>query len=202
MNCHRGGFINMRHDNIRDFTCKLLEQVCNDVESEPHLQKVPDGVRFKPSVNVSDEARSDCRARGYWRAAQNSFFDFCVTNAEAISQRDRTVAAVLRSKEQDKKRAYNTRIMEVDQGTFTPLILTTKGVMGHECDKFFKSLAEKLAKKKGERYEDIMRYIRVKISFLVLKAALLCLRGTRVKSNSMVSDDGDDFSFKLNQLSG
>ena len=200
MNCKKGGFINARHDNIRDFDCKLLEKVCTDVESEPHLQPV-NGRRFKAQVNVSDEARADLRARGFWRPGQNGFFDLCITNAEAESQNEKTVAAVLRSKETMKKGKYNTRIMEVDQGTFTPLVLTVKGVMGHECEKFHKALAEKIARKKGERYEDIMRYIRIKISFLITKAALLCLRGTRANYKQNM-DEGDDFSYKLNELGG
>ena len=201
MNCHRGGFVNARHDNIKNFDAKLLEAVCNDVEVEPHLQPVPAGVRFKPSVNVSDEARLDFRARGFWRSGQNSFYDVCVTNAESTSQENRTVDAVLRTHETRKKTAYNNRIMEIEQGTFTPIIFTTKGAMGHECEKFHKSLAQKLAKKRGEKYADVMRYIRVKLSFLVLKASLLCLRGTRVKVNE-VSLENEDFSFVLNELSG
>ena len=40
-------------------------------------------------------------------------------------------------------------------------------------------LAKKLSQKKDERYDVIMRYMRVKLSFLSLKATLLCLRGTR-----------------------
>ena len=202
MNCKRGGFINARHDNLRDFFAKLLEKVCNDVETEPHLQPVG-GQRFKPSVNISDEARSDVRARGYWRPGQDFYYDLCITNADADSQKERTVAAILRSKETSKKSQYNQRIMDVDHGTFTPLVLTIKGVMGHECEKFIKTLAEKLAKKKGERYEEIMRYIRIKVSFLVMKAALLCLRGTRgkVKSNNF-QEEGEDISFKLGQLGG
>ena len=72
--------------------------------------------------------------------------------------------------------------------------------MGHECEKFHKSLAEKLARKKGERYEDVIRFIRIKISFLVLKAALLCLRGSRVKCSEVINAN-DDFRFVLNELS-
>ena len=69
--------------------------------------------------------------------------------------------------------------MEIEQGSFTPLVFTTTGVMGYECSKYHKALAQKLSEKKGEKYEDIMimRYLRVKISFLALKSTLLCLRG-------------------------
>ena len=40
--------------------------------------------------------------------------------------------------------------MEIEQGTFTPLIYTTSGVMSHECTRFLKALAEKLAEKRNE----------------------------------------------------
>ena len=89
--------------------------------------------------------------------------------------------------------------MEIEHGSFTPIVLTSKGVMSHECEIFHKSLAEKLSKKKGEKYEDVIRYIRVKLSFLVLKAALLCLRGSRSK-NLDVKDEGDDFKYTLREL--
>ena len=88
--------------------------------------------------------------------------------------------------------------MEVEQGTFTPLVFTTSGVMSHECSKFLKTLAEKLSEKRNEKYEDIMRYLRVKVSFLAMKATLLCLRGTRCNQKQV--EHGEDFSFHLNEL--
>ena len=35
MNCKRGGFAIMRHNDIRDFEANLLKKLCNDVEIEP-----------------------------------------------------------------------------------------------------------------------------------------------------------------------
>ena len=32
-----GGFVAMRHNNIRDFEAKLLKEVCRDVKVEPEL---------------------------------------------------------------------------------------------------------------------------------------------------------------------
>ena len=93
---------------------------------------------------------------------------------------------------------HETNKIEVEQGSFTPLVFTTSGVMGHECSKYHKILAEKLSEKKNEKYEDIMRYLRVKISFLALKATLLCLRGTRCNHRNV--EIGEDFGFTLNEL--
>ena len=38
LKCQRGGFVNACHDNIRDIEYRLLQEVCTDVETEPHLQ--------------------------------------------------------------------------------------------------------------------------------------------------------------------
>ena len=62
--------------------------------------------------------------------------------------------------------------MEVEHGSFTPLVFTTTGVMSHECSIYHKALAEKMSQKQGERYEVIMRYLRVKLSFLALMIIL------------------------------
>ena len=70
--------------------------------------------------------------------------------------------------------------------------------MSHECTKFHKALAEKLSVKKNERYDVIVRYLRVKLSFMALKATLLCLRGSR--RGKGVPDSGEDFGFSLNEL--
>ena len=179
----------------------MMKTICNDVEIEPALQPVANPASFSSTrtANLRDDARLDIRTRGFWRAGQNAFFDVRVTNAESNSQANTSVQSILRTHEQNKKREYNQRVIEIEHGTFTPLIFTTSGAMGHECSKYHKTLAEKMSKKTGEKYEDIMRYIRVKISFLVVKATLLCLRGSRsLRQNIDVG--GEDFSQSLREL--
>jgi hypothetical protein len=98
----------------------------------------------------------------------------------------------LRKHEEEKKREYNDRVMQVEQGTFTPLVFTITGSMGPECLQFHKSLAEKLASKSDERYSDVMNYIRCKLSFMCVRSSLLCLRGSRpIRKNQVES--GADF---------
>ena len=88
--------------------------------------------------------------------------------------------------------------MEVEHGTFTPLIFTTTGVMDHECSVYHKALAEKIAVKQHERYDDVMRYLRIKFSYLALKATLLCLRGSRTVKR--VWEIRSDFNLALREL--
>ena len=199
MNCKRGGFIGVRHDSIKNFEARLLSVVCKDVQTEPPLQPVG-ATLFRPSANTQDGARLDVRARGFWRDGQQAFFDVQVTNADCDSQISKPIKSILRSHEQTKKTKYNTRVMEVEQGTFTPIVLTIKGVMAPEASRFHKTLAEKLATKTGERYEDVTRLIRVKLSFLVLKASLLCLRGSRTLTKNTNGENCKDFALTLHEI--
>ena len=198
MNCKKGGFVNARHDSIRNFEARLLKDVCHDVQIEPQLQSIGN-TAFRRSANTEDGARLDVRARGFWRDGQQAFFDVRVTNADNNSQQTKPLKTILRSHEDEKKRQYNQRIMEIEQGTFTPLVLTVKGVMAPEASRFHKTLANKLATKTGERYEDITRLIRVKLSFLVLRASMLCLRGSRTLSN-FNGENCEDFALTLSEI--
>ena len=176
LNCKRGGFVTMRHNNIRDFEADILSKIVNDVELEPELQPVSGEIFNGLS---GDSARPDIRARGVWRAGQNAFFDVRVTNTQSASQVNQTTESVLRKHEQEKKRCYNKRIMNIEHGTFTPLVFAVSGGMGKECSMFHKHVAERIAVKSGERYERILSTIRCKLSFLILKSALMCVRGSR-----------------------
>ena len=189
MNCHKGGFVNARHDNIRNTEYNLLKSL---------LQKVENVENYPRSAIITDEARLDIRARGFWRTGQNAFFDVRITNPNCDSQRNMTLKSITRKHELEKKRNYNKRVMEVEHGSFTPLVFTTSGVMGHECSIYHKSLAQKISDKRKEKYEDIIRYLRIKLSFLAVKATLLCLRGSRSRTNN--TDATEDFTYSLNEL--
>ena len=69
--------------------------------------------------------------------------------------------------------------MNIEHGTFTPLVFSVTGGMSKECSMFRKHTAERLAIKTGESYEKIISTMRCKLSFLILKSALMCVRGSR-----------------------
>ena len=58
--------------------------------------------------------------------------------------------------------------MELEQGTFTPLIFSSTGGMGAECKLHHKRLVELLAIKKGESYAPTMQWVRAKVSFALI----------------------------------
>ncbi|KAK3748351.1 hypothetical protein QZH41_000091 [Actinostola sp. cb2023] len=57
--------------------------------------------------------------------------------------------------ENEKKRMYSKRVMEIEQGTFTPLVFTTTGGMGNECLRYNSRLAELIAIKKAHHDPEI-----------------------------------------------
>ena len=186
LNCKKGGFVIIRHNNIRDFEADLLAEVHRDVEIEPTLQPVEgeqiDGL-------VGENARTDVRARGVWRQGQNAFFDIRVTNTNCKSQVQTQTLRTLEKHEREKKRQYIHRVMNIKHGTFTPLVFSVTGVMGKECSMFYKHIADKTSKKNDKNYSNVINVIKCKLSFLILRAALLCIRGSRSHKDTKLSDD-------------
>ena len=186
VNCKRGGFVVMRHSNVRDFEANLLKTIQNDVEIEPVLQKI-DNVRI--DGRTGDEARPDIRARVVWRQGQNAFFDILLTNVNNNSQKNQTVETILKKHEKEKKRAYKSRIMKEEHGTFTPLVFSLTGGEGPGAFMFYKHIAQKIAAKTEENYDGVLSLIRCKLSFMILKSVLICVRGSRSVSNDHVHLD-------------
>ena len=61
-----------------------------------------------------------------------------------------TPEQIYKLNENDKKRRYSSRVLEVERGTFKPLVFTTTGGMSNECQRYHSRLAELLAVKKQE----------------------------------------------------
>ena len=81
---------------------------------------------------------------GFYRQGQCAFFDIQVAQVNARSNRALSTDQILRRAESEKKRSYNQRVIEIEHGTFTPLIFGTNGAMGTDCSAFHKILAKKL----------------------------------------------------------
>ena len=192
MICRQGGFIIQRHNKLRDLEAELLTSVCNDVEIEPVLQDVT-GESLNNGANIAQDARLDVHARGFWERQTSAFFDVRICHPNAESYRDLRPKQIYKKHEDEKKRQYASRVMNIEQGTFTPLVFTTTGGMAEECVRYHSRLAELLSIKKGESYSVTMSWLRVKVSFALLRSALLCLRGSRSKRRT-VDISNVDFS--------
>ena len=142
-----------------------------------------------------------CELEGYSAEANLHFFYIRVTNQNADTYKNISLEKVYKRHEQEKKRQYNHRIINIEQGTFTPLIFTITGGTGPECKMFHKELAHKIAAKNDEEYGKVITWIRCKLSFLAIKSALMCLRGSRTtKTNASSSYVAHDFDLVCGDL--
>ena len=181
LTCKRGGFIGIRHDELRDFTAEILGEICKDVVVEPTLTPLS-GEKFSlSSANTDLNARPDVAARGVWMRGSRAFFDVRVFNPLAQCYFNSTIKAAHKANEKSKKREYNDRILQIEHGSFTPLVFSTFGGMSVECSNLYNKVAEKIAEKRDIASSMAKAWIRTKISFCLLRTTNLCIRGSRAK---------------------
>ena len=135
------------------------------------------------AVDSRVEIRAGCKT-GYtctwFLRAPAIFFDVRVCHPNVEFYRDLEPQQIYRLHENEKKRQYSSRVLDIEHGTFTPLIFTTTVGMGKECLNYHSRLrVELIAIKKGEDYTKTISWIRARTSFALLRSALICLRGTR-----------------------
>ena len=74
LSCKKGGFVSLRHNNIRNITALLLKKICKDVRVEPLLQLLI-GESLQHHTTREYEVRLEVCVRGFWEAGQAAFFD-------------------------------------------------------------------------------------------------------------------------------
>ena len=174
--CKAGGYVSMRHNKLRDLTAELLTVAgCKDVKIEPPLLPLS-GEELSSGSNKSELAQLDVSARGVWAPLDRAFFDIRVFHPQAQSNASKTIPAMYSSHEQQKKRYYNSRVMNVKKGTFSPLVFSTSGGMGAEASLFMRTVAQKIADKTNLQYSHVMAFVRRRYRFALLRT---CIRGYR-----------------------
>jgi hypothetical protein len=96
---------------------------------------------------------------------------------------------VYSSIEKEKKRHYCDRILQVEHGTFTPLVFSSNGGMGREASCALKQLANLISSSSGEAYSQTMGLLRCRFAFCLMRCAVTCLRGSRrLRSNIFLEE--------------
>ena len=127
--------MHLRHNKIRDTESKMMKKVAFDVKIEPGLAKVSKHVKLAPGTNIEDNARSDVSARGILNSHEVTFFDVRVSNPNASSYKSLSLAEVYRKNKIEKMKSYSDRILQVEKGSFVPLVYTATGGMGPVTEK-------------------------------------------------------------------
>ena len=107
------------------------------MEIEPRLQPLDNERLHLRSAVKGSEARLDIKAGGFWSRGVSHVNTKCYQNT--------TTSEVFKEQEDENKRKYQQRVLDVEMGSFTPLVFGTNGGMGNECQRFLKHLADKTA---------------------------------------------------------
>ena len=187
----------IRHNEIRDLTSDLLSTVCRDVEVEPTLQPITGETFIRKSAIQDDGARLDVSARGFWTRGRKTFVDVKVFNPISKTSMNKQLKAVYKANEAMKKRCYNERILQLEHGTFTPLVFFVLGGVGFEGNRFLKRLNELIADKMNEHISVVTNFTRTRYCFALLRSTLLCIRGSR--SHKVRSLEDTDFKLAVSE---
>ena len=171
----------MRHNRVRDLEASLMKEVCHDVHTEPVLQSIDRDVRPRRG-NQAEKARLDVAGVGVWGAYEKTFLDIRITHPNCKTHVNQPMKDVYAHHEQLKKREYNERVLQIERGSFTPIVGSTFGGWGVEADRHHKRIATLIALKKNEEYSDVINHIRTRLKFSILKSVLTAVRGVRGKS--------------------
>ena len=163
---------------MRDTAHELLQQVCKDVRLEPTLLPVT-GEELPASANRDDGARADVSALGLWIPLSRAFLDIKVINPLARTNWKMKIDTMYRRHEASKKHKYADRILQIEKGTFTPVVFSCTGGAAPEASRFIKQLALKLSVKKAERYSETVSYLRRRFCFDIVRTCVISLRGER-----------------------
>ena len=113
----------------------MLEEVTSNAKIEPAWQRLS---REEIKGNKSDKARSNISATGIWIREQRAFFDIRVFDPNTQRHQSKTLRKCYEIKEQEKRREYNPRILNVEQRwTFTLLMFSATGGVVRQCSMFF-----------------------------------------------------------------
>ena len=106
--CLKGGFVNMRHNALRDLNAELQAEVCKDVAIEPGLIPVDNE---EITGTRADGARTDISSRGLWGTFQRTFFDVRVLHPNCPSYLGKSITTLYQNHEHAKMVTYNSRII-------------------------------------------------------------------------------------------
>ena len=179
LSCKKGGYVGMRHNRVRDLEASLMKEVCHNVQIEPELLPIEgDGPR---RGNIAEKARLDVAGVGVWGAYEKTFLDIRIMHPNCPTYVNKPIDSVYVLHENEKKNKYNERVLQIEKGSFTPIVGSTFGGWGIEADKHHKRIATLIANKRNEEYADVVNHIRTRLRFSVLKSILIAVRGVRGK---------------------
>ena len=104
------------------------DTLCANVKVEPPPEPLTGETSPHRTTNVEDSTRPNVKAQDFRGSdRQCVYFDVKVFNPQASTNRTQTITVSYRRHEKEKRRAYVKRVVEVENGSFTPIVFSTGG---------------------------------------------------------------------------
>ena len=97
-----------------------------NVAIEPPLQPLSEEQVGLASAITNDDVRLDIAVEGFWSSHNGAIFDVRFFNPFACAKSGSPRAAVYRRNDRAKIRAYEQRVLEMEHGSFTFLVLSER----------------------------------------------------------------------------
>ena len=127
--------------------------------------------------------------------------DIRVFNPFAPSNRHGNLTTCYRRHENEKKREYKQRILEIEHASFSPIVMSCTGGLGHSATSTYKRLASLLAGKWNQAYSPTMCWLRCTLSFSLLRSTIQAIRGSCSSAGKAVKSPPIDRAIAESQLS-
>ena len=73
--------------------------------------------------NRGNKPGGKTRQGGFWSRGVTAFFDVRVTHVNSKCNQGKATSTIFKEQEEEKKRKYQQRVLDVEMGSFTPLVL-------------------------------------------------------------------------------
>ena len=176
LDCKKGGLVTQHHNKVRDALGDIAALAFKEVTREPVVREADETRGISALVG-------DLGVRGVWQPQAEALFDIHVVDTDAQSHAHCSVNAVLATAEKEKKRKY-TQATHARHASFSPFVLTVDGLMAREAHFVVQRIARALSTKWSKSYGVVMGWVQTRMSFAILRATNLCVRGSRVKWRS------------------
>ena len=204
-----------RHDEVRNLFGEFFKRAGYvSVTTEPHLIRLTEEQKQKTIIDpitsnmtqkgyfehnsaiTSDDARADISCINFLTSHMRSFFDVRVTNPNRKGYGDKELSQIYHEHEQEKRNNYEERIIEVEHGSFFPLVFSIFGGAAPEANFVLKALAKRIAERENDHVSCVMGYLRTRLCFPLLRSALVCLRDCRKRTGK----DAEFAEFQLDSV--
>ena len=112
-----------------------------------------------------------------------AFVDVRGFNPYVTSNCKSTQTAVYRRYKNEKRMSYQQRMLEVEHGSFTPLVFSATGGMGPAAHVTYGGLTSLLAERRSVLYHQVISWLCCLLNFSLLRSTVMCIQGARTTSN-------------------